>query len=104
MSPHNNERCICSDYDQLETQAVKDCNKLLRTLEADLRNIERYLELATNELINTESFLLTKHAKLRISDLIKANREILVEYNAHLIDSLTEVIVGEALYRCPFCK
>lgn len=104
MSPHNEERCICSDYDQLETQVIKDCRNLLFTIMADFKNIERYLVLAGNELAGSRNCLITDKLRPTILELVERTRSEIAESNHELLGALTEVIVGDALYSCPYCK
>lgn len=103
-SPHNEERCICSDYDQLEDLALKECRQLLFTIMADLKNIERYLVLAGNELAGSRNLLITEKIKPSILELVERTRSEIAESNHELLGALTEVIVHNAVTNCPYCK
>lgn len=104
MSPHNEERCICTDYDQLEAQALKDCRNLLFTIMADFKNIERYLVLAGAELAGSRNLLITDKLRPTILELVERTRSEIAESNHELLGALTEVIVDNAVNNCPYCK
>lgn len=104
-SPHNNERCICSDSAQLENRAAADAKELLKQLTVDTANVLKYIGLAIGEFHSTNHYILN-NPKLKAELLVITSRYLcdLDTMNTELLESISNEIVDNVTSNCPYCK
>lgn len=103
-SPHNDERCVCSDSQMLENASIKDCAFIYKKFSFAMDDIRQSITASIKDAIEQTN----KHRGLvAASEVGEIMNAYINHHEASVMDLLSDInlkIVELDQNKCPYCQ